>query len=138
MLRMPTFRNCVLSDEVKQMGTHQTVLGALFIGVGIMGMIALGVVLTIFFLGTAIITTQEPNTSVPLALLPAAFGAFIGMIIAVTTIPKFIAAYGLLKRRPRARMGSLIVGILNLLAIPLGTGVGIYAIWYFFQSESVA
>lgn len=120
------------------MEKHATVLGALFLGVGIMGLIGLIVVLVIFSIGSAALGTaaaQDPSIPRFLVLLPATFGLFIAAIIALTTIPNFFAAYGLLARRPWGRIVGLVVGILNLPAFPLGTALGGYAIWFFVQDE---
>ncbi len=121
------------------MDKHITALGALFIGLGILGLIGILVVLIVFGLGSAVLGTvavREGDVPLPLVFLPAAFGAFIALIIALTTIPNFAAAYGLLKRRSWARILTLIVAILNLPVFPHGTLVGAYAVWVLVQEET--
>ena len=121
------------------MDKHLTVLGALFIGLGILGLIGMLVVLVIFFLGSSILgiaAVQEGEVPLPLVFLPAGFGLFIASIIAVTTLPNFVAGYGLLKRRNWSLIVALIVAILNLPVFPHGTAVAVYAIWVFLQDET--
>jgi hypothetical protein len=121
------------------MDKHLTVLGVLFLVLGVMGIVGMLIVLGIFFFGTALITLiPEANQDVPpfVALLPAVFGTFIALIIAVSAVPSLVAGYGLLQRRPWSRIAALIVGILNLPGIPFGTAVGVYAIWVFLQDET--
>ncbi len=121
------------------MDKHITALGALFIGLGVLGLIGLLVVLTIFGLGSAILGTaavQNSDFPRPLVFLPAAFGAFIALIIALTTLPNFVAAYGLLKKCGWARVLTLVVAILNLPVFPHGTLVGVYAVWVLVQDET--
>lgn len=121
------------------MEKHLNVLGALFIGLGILGLVGILAVLVIFGLGSAIlgnVAVHEPDLPQQLALLPILFGIFVAVLIAFTTIPSFAAAYGLLNRRTWAKTMALVAGVLNLLCFPVGTAVGIYAIWVFLQEET--
>ncbi len=43
----------------------------------------------------------------------------------------FLAAWGLLQRKPWARTLALILAFLALIHVPLGTALGIYTIWVF-------
>lgn len=116
------------------MEKHHTILGALFLGLGVMHLIAMFVVFVIFgFASGLLFTVGAEDASVPEVMkwVPAGFGVFICLIIAITGIPNLIAGYGLLKRRPWAEIVALIVGILNLPSIPFGTAVGVYAIWFY-------
>jgi len=121
------------------MDKHLIVLGALFLAIGLMGLIGMTVVLTIFSIGSAAlgaVATQEPDFPTVLIPFAAGFGFFIALMIAIGAIPSLIAAYGLLQKRPWARIWALVAGIVNLPNLPLGTGVGIYAIWVFLQDET--
>ena len=72
------------------MDKHKTVLGALFLGLGVMGLIGTFIVLVIFSLGSAAVgaaALHDPEVPFLAALLPAGFGLFIGFMIAVTSIP---------------------------------------------------
>jgi len=120
------------------MSKHLNILSALFLGTGLMGVIGIIVVMVIFSTGTLIlqaVAQQDPTVPPPVVWLPAGFGLFLAVIISATTIPNFIAAYGLLKRRSWARMAALIVGVLCLPVFPLGTVTGIYAFWLFLQDD---
>lgn len=122
------------------MTNHKTVLGALFIALGIMGTIGMLVVLLIFGFGTGIlgvVATQDPELPTPVVFLPAIFGTVILFFIGISTIPCLIAGFGLLAERTWGRMAALIAGVVSLPSIPIGTGVGIYAIWYFLQDHRV-
>lgn len=123
------------------MEKHRTVLGALFLGLGIMGAIGMLAVLVIFSIGTIVlgnVAIHEPDFPDLVAWLPLGFGIFIGLLIALSTVPSLVAGFGLLAGRPWAPVFSLIAGVLNLPIFPLGTGVGFYAIWVylFMDSES--
>ncbi|GAB4230188.1 MAG: hypothetical protein Kow00109_01790 [Acidobacteriota bacterium] len=116
------------------MEKHRSVLAALFLALGVFGFVGLLVVTVIFGGGAsvvALVAAHEQDVPPFVPLLPLIFGAFLALVILVATIPNFIAAYALFTERPWAPMAALLVGILNLLNFPLGTGVGIYAIWYY-------
>jgi hypothetical protein len=116
------------------MDKHLTVLGALFLGVAALGALGCLAVLTLFGLGSFIlgsVAATDPSVPPFVPALPAVFGLFLCLAIAVTTIPGFVAAYALLKKLPWAGTAALIAGVLGLVNIPLGTGVGIYAIWFY-------
>jgi hypothetical protein len=118
------------------MDKHGDVLGALFLGLGILGTIGMVVVLTIFGLGSGIlagVAARQGDVPELAVWLPAAFGILIAAIIVITTIPCYIASYGLFKKRSWARVAALLAGILNVFAVPVGTAVGIYAIWFALQ-----
>ena len=54
----------------------------------------------------------------------------------LVSLPGLIAGIGLLKFRPWARILGIVVAILNLINIPIGTVVGIYALWVLFSRET--
>lgn len=121
------------------MDKHLIVLGVLFLALGIMGLIGMAAVFLVFSIGSAAITTaaaQEPDVPALLALLPAGLGLFVCAAIAISALPSVIAGVGCLLKRPWVRVWILIAGVLNLPGFPLGTGVGIYAIWVFLQDDT--
>lgn len=121
------------------MDKHVTVLGVLFLVLGIMGVVGMAVVAVVFSIGGAVLSAvaaHEPDVPEGLALLPMGFGVFICLMIAVSTIPSLVAGYGLLQKRRWSRVWALVAGILNLPGLPLGTVVGIYAIWVYLQNET--
>jgi len=121
------------------MDKHVTALGVLFLVLGIMGVIGMAAVAVIFLIGGAVISSvaaHEPDVPGILTLLPMGFGLFICLAIAVSTIPSLVAGYGLLLKRRWSRVWALVAGILNLPGFPMGTVVGIYAIWAYLQTET--
>jgi hypothetical protein len=117
---------------------HYTVLAGLFIGLGIFGLVGILVLLFIFGLGSFIlgaVAAQDPSVPDAVVFIPVSFGLTISFFLAISIIPGFVAAYGLLARRPWAPVLALIAGIIGLPNIPLGTGVGVYAIWLFLEAR---
>lgn len=52
------------------------------------------------------------------------------------SVPEVIGGIGLLKRRGWARILVLIIGILDLVNIPIGTAIGIYTIWVLLNEKT--
>jgi ABC-type spermidine/putrescine transport system permease subunit I len=65
-------------------------------------------------------------------------GLFVAMsiLLIAQAAAAFLAAWGLLQRKPWARMLALILGFLALLHFPLGTALGIYTIWVFLTGNA--
>jgi len=114
------------------MDRHVTALGAVFIAYGAMGLIATIVILAIFTVGASFIPEAE------LGFLVRAFGLFIAGLIAITEIPAIFVGIGLLKRQSWARVGGIIIAAINIIEIPIGTALGIYALWVLLKPETVA
>ena len=51
-------------------------------------------------------------------------------------MPSWEAVGREVKRRPWAKVVALVAGILSFPAFPIGTGVGLYAIWVFLQDDT--
>jgi hypothetical protein len=68
---------------------------------------------------------------------PAAFFLIIwlifGAMYAAFTIPSFIAGYALLKRKPWAKIASIIAGVISAMFFPIGTAVCVYTFWFLFS-----
>lgn len=64
--------------------------------------------------------------------------AFAGVFFLAYAAAGFIAAWGLMERRPWARILTIVLGILTLIHIPFGTALGIYTLWVMWPPESEA
>ncbi len=117
------------------MEKHVNLLGILFIASGIMGIIGSSVVFVIF-VGSGIFVGSQGADSQVIYLL-GIFGIVLTIIILITSIPEIIAGVGLMKFRPWSRILGIIAAVLNLPAFPLGTALGIYAIWVLFQDDAI-
>ncbi|MFI5230344.1 MAG: hypothetical protein ACHQWU_14820, partial [Gemmatimonadales bacterium] len=115
-----------------RMSTHIKVLGWLHIIYGLFGLLgAIGVFAAATFGGLF-----SGN-------LGGMFGGILGgtiaaVVIGVMSLPGVIAGWGLLARRPWARIVIIILSILELIRFPLGTIVGVYGLWVLLSSEGAA
>jgi hypothetical protein len=104
--------------------THQKILGAVFIAYSIMNIFGAITILAAFSFIFSFI--DEPD------LIPfiAFMLKFISISMLVVAVPAIIGGVGMLKEKEWAKNLVMIVGIFYLISIPVGTAVGIYAIWF--------
>ncbi len=94
-----------------------------------------------FFLGAlAILFFAVPGvimyTRHPMGLLAPLFGLAIGILFSAAFGVLFvIAGIGMLSMRNWARIMTIILAILMLPGFPVGTLLGVVALWYLFQDE---
>ncbi len=110
--------------HVKVLATFHFILGVL----GLMG----SLLVVLVFGGLAGIINMaaidDPNAflAVPIVGL---IGGLLVVVIFTLSVPGIIAGVGLLKRRPWARILTIVLSVLNLIIIPFGTLLGIYGLW---------
>jgi hypothetical protein len=63
-------------------------------------------------------------------------GAVCGAFFVALAIPGLLAGYGLLKRASWGRVLAIVVGVLGLFNFPVGTVIGVYALWVLLQNAA--
>lgn len=115
----------------RNMQQHVTLLGWLYL-VGHAVFLLIG--LFVFVLLTGIgVATGEPEARSILSIV----GTAVGVLLAALAVPGLAAGYGLLRRFWWARTLAIVVGILNLINVPLGTALGVYTLWVLTQLEAI-
>lgn len=109
---------------------HLTVLGAIFIALGALGLL---IALIVF---VAVVGGGFASGDAQAAAITTGVGAAIAFFIALFSAPGLIGGWGLLKRKPWSRVLVLVLACLNLLSIPIGTAIGIYALWVLTRPEA--
>lgn len=102
--------------------------GVFGIGVGL-ALLAGGALLTEFVQGVA----DDAGLS---ALVVQVIAIIAVSLVVIFTLPCFILGYGLLNFRPWARVLGIVMAGLNLLNVPIGTVVSVYAIWVLLKPET--
>jgi hypothetical protein len=102
---------------------HIGILAVLHIAWGGVALI-IGVFAFVFFVGIGIIA----NDAQAMGIL-GFIGILAAIFMSVIALPGILAGVGLLQRREWGRILALVVGILNLIDIPIGTALGVYTIW---------
>jgi hypothetical protein len=59
------------------------------------------------------------------------------ILIIFSSLPTMIAGIGLVTKQSWAPILALILGCLKLFAIPIGTAIGIYAIWIYSEDQKL-
>lgn len=113
------------------MEKHVTLVAAINIAFGFLG-IFLGIILFVILVAAGIIS-QDPEA----LTITSIVGIAIGFFLILTSIPEIIGGFGLLKRRPWARVLVLIIAVLDLFMIPIGTIIGIYELWVLLNEDTV-
>jgi hypothetical protein len=113
------------------MKNHVTLLGALFIAYHVIGLLV-GVVI-MALLSSIGVLTHDPQAMTILS----AIGVGVGTFLIVLSVPGLIAGIGLLRSQSWSRILALIVGAFDLLDIPLGTALGVYAFWVLLQDDTM-
>lgn len=112
------------------MEKHLTLVSALFIALGILGMAVA------FFVFVAIAGGGWLSGEREAIFVTSSVATLVAGFIAALSLPTLIAGVGLLRRRPWSRTLGLVVAALQLTNMPLGTVFGVYAMWVLLQEET--
>jgi hypothetical protein len=113
------------------MEKHVTLVAMLHIVFGFFGLFT-AVILLIILVGAGILS-GEPDA----LAITSIVGTAIALLLAVTSLPGIIGGFGLLKQKTWARVLIIIIACMNLLAVPFGTILGVYALWVLLSEETV-
>src|SRR5689334_19350007 len=114
-----------LQQHVQILGWLLMVSNAVFLGIGAF----------VFVLLTSIGAVSGDQTA--WAVL-SVVGTSVGLLLALLALPGMAAGYGLLKGRSWGRVLAIVVAILSLLNFPIGTAIGVYALWVLLQSAATS
>jgi hypothetical protein len=118
--------------EDSKMKKHVTVVGAIHIGFGLLGLIgALAVFFALSFAKSAVGGDEIPT--VVLRFLSISIPLLIG---SMSTLG-LVGGIGLLSFQPWARYLVIVVAALGCLNIPIGTLKGVYSLWVLLQDDTV-
>ncbi len=112
------------------MQNHITILGALYIALGALGVLAAIVVFV------SIVSGGLLSGDAQALAITSGVGTVIALFILLISAPGIIGGIGLLKRKSWARILVIILACLNLLNIPFGTILSIYALWAMTRPET--
>lgn len=118
--------------NMKQIEQHVPILGGIHLISGAL-FVVIGAFVFILLTGVgAAVAGEDPVAPRVLFLV----GTAVGALLVILGLPGIAAGYGLLKRRPWARILAIVVGVLNLFNMPIGTAVGIYTLVILMQAEA--
>jgi hypothetical protein len=118
--------------EDSRMKKHVTVVGAIHIGFGILGLVAAVAVFVALNFARGFVENEEVPTMV-LRFLSLSLPLLIG---SMSTLG-LVGGIGLLSYLPWARYLVIVVAALGCLNIPIGTLKGVYSLWVLLQDDTV-
>jgi hypothetical protein len=118
------------------METHVKVVGVLTIVFGVLGLCLAGL-LTLIFAGSAAVVAANADADgrIAVPIIGLTGSALVGFLV-IWSLPGLVVGFGLVKHRPWARIGGIVVAVLALIAIPFGTVFGVYALWVLFSPDT--
>ena len=116
----------------RELERHVPILGWLHVAGGVLFVVT-GLFIFTFFTGIGVASGEAEAMRI-LGII----GFSVGSFLIVMGLPGLAAGYGLLKRKPWARMLTLVLGILNLINFPLGTIMGVYTLWVLLDDRAIA
>jgi hypothetical protein len=112
------------------METHVKVAGWLWAILG--GLALLGALCAIVGIGAGVLGSGDQDALLGGAIAATAGGGF----LVLSAVLNLVTGIGLLKFKSWARILAIIIAILNLLAFPIGTALGIYTLWVMLTKET--
>ena len=108
---------------------HNKYISWVFLAHGAFQLLMLLFIFLIFGLMFSIPT--RPGDPAPPFAFFGIFFVFMFLVQMIFTLPAFIAAYGMMKRKPWARTAAIVAGVLSAMNVPIGTAACVYAFWFF-------
>jgi len=118
------------SLDQRQLQLHVPVLGWLLI-VGNAIFLLMGMFVLVLLTGIGFASGEREAMTV-LTIV----GMAVGLLLVVLGIPGLVAGAGLLARKSWARILAIVVAILGLANVPIGTLIGLYALWVLMQDAA--
>jgi hypothetical protein len=112
------------------MEQHIRIVAVLYIIFGILGL-ALALLVLVAGVGAGLFSADRDA-----AIAGGACGTIAAVFIAILSLPNLIAGIGLKNRRQWARVLTIILSVLNLFQFPIGTALGVYALWALLNEQS--
>jgi len=118
------------------MDTHVKVLAVLQIAFGILGLLC-AVFLTLVLGGAAGIVgaSGDPDARIAIPIIGLTGMALVSLLV-VLSLPSLIIGVGLIRMRPWARIGGMVLSVMSLIMVPFGTVIGAYGLWVLFSKDT--
>lgn len=125
--------------DAQQVESHKKILGIIYVidaALTILGMLAMRAILEIVF-GYAMDEAMDRDAERAIDFVRAITGFLPATVIIFVGIPTLIAGIGLLARQSWGAMFGLIIGCLHIIWVPIGTAIGVYAIWIYSEDQKI-
>jgi hypothetical protein len=125
--------------DAQRLDGHKKILGILYIvssALTLLGLLLLNALLSLIFSFVFAELTPEEQRTMDFVMSIAAY--IPGIVIVLFVLPTALAGVGLLMRKSWAMILGVIVGCFKLFSFPIGTAIGIYAIWIFTEDQKLS
>jgi hypothetical protein len=119
------------------MASHVRVLAWFNVVMGALGVLLALVVFAGASVLPALLEASRADIGVPMAVVELVVTVVVGFIL-LMSLPCLILGWGLYNFRPWARVLGLVLSALNLLNVPFGTALSLYAFWVLLKPETEA
>jgi hypothetical protein len=124
--------------EASRLDDHKKILGILYVITAFLTIMVMMVIRAIFTTIYAFAFNDAEPEEQAIFQLIMSIGAYVQvLVIGVVAVPTLIAGIGLLLRQSWAMIVSLIVACFKLFSFPIGTAIGIYAIWIYSEDQKL-
>jgi len=114
--------------------THVKVLAILYLAfAGLSVLFGLGILLLTGAVSGIVGTSGDTGFAIPFIRLG---GTAAAVFCFVWAIPGFVVGFGLLGRRPWARILGIVLSALSLMHVPFGTALAVYGLWILFHRDT--
>ena len=123
-------------DNQQPMESHKRILGILYIVSGMMhliGMILLSTLFTLFL--PMIFEHADVDDQWVLVWVVPFVRAIAAIVVILIAIPSLLGGWGLLTQKTWSMTLVLVIGCLKLFSFPFGTALGIYTIWVYAEDH---
>jgi uncharacterized membrane protein (DUF2068 family) len=118
------------------MDRHVRLLGVLYLGWAAFSLLVGVSTLLLAFGAAAVALTSSAELGEVAAGLTAATFAVIGLMALGWAAVHAVEGFGLRRREPWSRTLGLALGAVNLLLLPFGTALGLYALWVLLSADT--
>ena len=119
------------------MDTHVKVVAVLFLVLGGLGVLGALGLMAVFGGAAGIVGMAAEGEEAAFAIpIIGITGTMLTAFLLVISLPGVIAGFGLLAYKPWARILGIVLAALNLINVPIGTVLGVYALWVLLHKDS--
>jgi hypothetical protein len=125
--------------DTQRLDGHKKVLGILYLvsaALTTLGMLVLNAFLSFMF--SYALDEIEPDEQKIAEFVMSIVQFLPAFVIIVFSIPTLIAGIALLTRQTWATTLAMIIGCFKLFSFPIGTAIGIYAIWTYSEDQKLS
>ena len=118
------------------MDTHVKVLAVLQIAFGILGLLCAVLLLFVFGGAAGIVgASGDPDARIAIPIIGLTGMALVSLLV-ILSLPSLIVGVGLIRMRPWARIGGMVLSVMSLIMVPFGTVIGAYGLWVLFSRDT--